>query len=478
MASAKNVVLILMDDFGWRDLGCYGSSFYETPNIDLLAREGMRFTDAYASCPVCSPTRASMLTGKYPARLGVTDWIGGELLEGRLIDAEYTRHLPLEERTLAETMRDNGYATWHIGKWHLGEEGYWPTDFGFEENIGGCHMGCPWHGYFSPWSIPTLKDAEEGTYLPDHLTDEAIRLIRENQSSGKPFFLNLWYYLVHTPLEAPAHLIEKYEKKARALGLDKVEPLVVGEPFATSDKEGKRVVRRVVQSHTVYAAMVQAMDDNIGRLIQALKSEGLWDDTAILFTSDNGGLATAEGSPTSNLPLEEGKGWMYEGGVREPLIVRYPGVTEPDSFCEVPVTSTDFYPTILEIAGIDPLPEQHVDGVSIVPLLGGWPSVDREAIFWHYPHYGNQGGTPGASVRAGDWKLIQFFEDERVELYNLREDVGEKNDLSNILPEVKGRLLELLHRRQREVNAAMPTVNDSYVEKPHRVSRTDPMVTS
>ncbi len=474
MSSGKNILFILMDDFGWRDLGCYGSSFYETPNMDRLARDGMRFTDAYAACPVCSPTRASILTGKYPARIGVTDWIGAHL-EARVIDAPYIDHLPLSEISLAQALGEGGYNTWHVGKWHLGEEGSWPLDHGFDKNIGGCHMGCPWHGYFSPWKIPTLPEAEEGTYLPDHLTDQAIRLIRENQATGKPFFLHMSYYLVHTPIEAPAHLIEKYRKKARALGLDKIDPLVVGEPFPTPDKAGKRVVRRVIQSDPVYAAMVQSMDDNIGRLLAALESEGIADDTVVLFTSDNGGLATAEGSPTSNLPLEEGKGWMYEGGVREPLVVRWPGVTEPDSFCDVPVTSPDFYPTILEIAGLPGRPEQHQDGQSIVPLLRGAEKLDREAIFWHYPHYGNQGGTPGCSIRSGDWKLIEFFEDNRLELYNLREDVGESNDLASALPEKRDQLLAKLHAWQKTVDAKIPEANPDYKPKPHRVSRTDPM---
>jgi arylsulfatase A-like enzyme len=437
----------------------------------------MRFSDAYAACPVCSPTRASILSGKYPARVGVTNFIGGNA-KGKLLDAPYTHYLPLEETSLATALREGGYATWHVGKWHLGEEPYYPDKHGFDVNIGGCHWGHPKKGYFAPWHIETLPEAPDGTYLPDHLTDRAIDLIRGNAAGGhgrKPFFLNMWYYLVHTPVQAPRHLVEKYERKARMLGLDKVDALVEGEPFPCEHKKDKRVVRRTIQSDPAYAAMVQSMDDNIGRLFDTLEAEGLADDTIIVFTSDNGGLATAEGSPTCNAPLEEGKGWMYEGGVREPLIVHWPGVTEPDSFCDVPVTSPDFYPTLLEAAGLPLRPDQHFDGISLVPLLKGGASIDREAIFWHYPHYGNQGGTPGSSVRAGDWKLIQFFEDGRAELYNLREDVGESTNLAAERPDVRDRLLRLLHDWQQSVQAKTPEPNPACDPWPHRISRTDPM---
>ena len=454
-----NFVFILVDDLGWVDLGCYGSSFHETPSLDALAQEGMRFTDAYAACPVCSPTRASILTGKYPATVQVTNYIAG-MAKGKLLSAPYLHYLPLQEKTLASALRDGRYETWHVGKWHLGDEPYWPQHHGFDVNIGGWSAGMP-KSYFSPYQNPMLPDGPEGEYLPDRLTDEAIRLIKS--SDGKPFFLNLWYYLVHIPIQAKPDHLAKYQAKAAALGLDRKNPFEEGEHFPCEHKKDKRVVRRLFQSDAGYAAMVQSLDENIGRLLAALEETGAADNTVVVFTSDNGGLATAEGSPTCNAPLAEGKGWMYEGGTREPLIVRWPGVTRPDSLCNVPVTSPDFYPTFLEIAGLDPRPEQHTDGVSIVPLLAGGGRLNRASIFWHYPHYGNQGGTPGCSVRSGEHKLIAFFEDRHVELYNLREDVSEERDLAKAQPEAARRLNAQLQDWLAKVDAKIPQPNPDYV---------------
>ena len=454
-----NFVFILIDDLGWMDLGCYGSSFYESPNLDKLAREGMRFTDAYAACPVCSPTRASILSGKYPATVQVTNYIAGAA-KGKLLSAPYLHYLPLEEKTLASALKDGGYTTWHVGKWHLGDRPYWPQHQGFDVNVGGWSAGMP-RSYFSPYQNPMLGDGPEGEYLPDRLTDEAIRLIRG--SGGKPFFLNLWYYLVHIPIQAKADYLARYETKAAALGLEGKDPFERGEHFPCEHKKDKRVIRRLFQSDPGYAAMVQSLDENIGRLLAALEEAGVAENTVVVFTSDNGGLATAEGSPTCNAPLAEGKGWMYEGGTREPLIVKWPGVTRPGSMCSVPVTSPDFYPTFLEIAGLEPIPQQHTDGVSIAPLLKGEKALNRDAIFWHYPHYGNQGGTPGCSVRAGDYKLIEFFEDRHVELYNLREDVSEDHNLSGAKPDVTERLRAMLHDWLERVGAKIPQPNPDYV---------------
>jgi arylsulfatase A-like enzyme len=459
-----NFIFILIDDLGWRDLSCYGSEFYETPNLDQLAAEGMTFSDAYAACPVCSPTRASILTGKYPANIGVTDWIDWDKsvhpVRGRLIDAPYVDHFPLEETSLARVLNDEGYHTWHVGKWHLGGEAYYPDKHGFEVNIGGCEWGAPLNGYFSPYDIPGFENGPEGEYLTDRLTDEAILLI-ENQS-GNPFFLNLWYYTVHTPIQAKTEHIARFTAKAKELGLDQIDPFEIGEPFPTEHKQHLNVTRRVVQSDPVYAAMIYALDENVGRLLDALGRTGQAENTVVIFTSDNGGLVTAEGSPTSNAPLADGKGWMYEGGTREPLFVRWPGVVKPGFTCTVPVTSPDFYPTILEMAGLPLRPNQHSDGVSLLPLLNGANSLEREAIYWHYPHYGNQGGTPGSSIRTGDYKLIHFFEGDRLELYNLRADISEEQDLAAEMPALAEKLSTQLASWRQRCEARMPQVNPDY----------------
>ena len=454
-----SILVILLDDMGWRDVSCYGSTFYETPNIDRLAAEGMRFTDAYASCPVCSPTRASLMTGKYPATVGITNFIAGNAW-GRLMGAPYLKALPHDELTIAEALRQAGYRTAHVGKWHLGPKGHWPEDFGFEVNIGGCDFGHPHYGYFSPYRIPTLPDGPEGEYLTDRLTDEAIRFIRG--AGDAPFFLHLAHYAVHVPLQAPAELVAKYEAKARRLGLDPAAALEPGEPMPVLHKKGQRVIRRRVQSDPAYAAMIENLDHNVGRLLAALREAGRERDTLVVFTSDNGGLSTAEGSPTCNAPLSEGKGWMYDGGVREPLLIRWPGVVAPGACCAEPVTTPDFYPTFLEAAGEPPRPEQHCDGVSMLPLLRGAPRLERDAIFWHYPHYSNQGGTPACAVRAGDWKLIEFFEDGRVELYHLREDIGETRNLAAAHPRRARELRERLAAWREAVGAKEPAPNPYY----------------
>jgi len=459
-----NIIFILIDDMGWRDLVSYGSTFYETPNVDILAGSGMRFTDAYAACPVCSPTRASIMSGKYPANVGVTDWIdwGGKIhpCRGKLVDAPYINHLPLEEKSLAGVLKEAGYNTWHIGKWHLGGEKYHPDKHGFELNIGGCHMGSPYKGYFSPYGIETLEDGPEGEYLTDRLTDDAIELIRTRKD--KPFFMNLWYYAVHTPIQPKKEDCEKFREKAKKLGLDKIQALVEGENFPTEHKRRLKVTRRVVQSDPAYAGMIYNLDWNIGRILQVLEQTGQAENTIIIFTSDNGGLATAEGSPTCNFPLNEGKGWMYEGGVREPLIIKWPGVVKSGSICNEPVTSPDFYPTILEMAGLPLLPKQHRDGISMMPLLKGAQTLEKRAIYWHYPHYGNQGGTPGSSIRMGDYKLLEFFEDGRLELYNLREDIGEETNLAGKMPELAKKMHEMLIHWRLSVEAKIPSVNPNF----------------
>lgn len=449
-----NFVFFLVDDLGWRDLGCFGSPFYETPHIDRLARQGVRFTSAYAACPVCSPTRASIMTGKYPARMATTDWFGAPQPDAMgnhptkdkpLLPAPYLDELPLDEITVAEAFRDMGYRTFFAGKWHLGGEGRYPEDQGFEINKGGFERGSP-PSYFSPYRNPRLSDGPDGEYLPERLAQESVAFLE--QVGQNPFLLFLSFYTVHTPLVTREDLVAKYEAKAAHVRHD-------GPEFAP---EGSREARQV-QNHPVYAAMVEAMDAAVGRVLDALDKEGLAQNTAVIFMSDNGGLSTSEGSPTSNVPLRAGKGWLYEGGIRVPMIVKWPGVAAPGSECRHPVTSTDFYPSMLEMAGAPLNPEQHRDAVSFVPLLQKKNLPDDRPLFWHYPHYGNQGGSPGAAVRLGPYKLIEFFEDDRIELYNLSDDIGETHDLAAEMPQYADFMRDMLHTWQLEVGARFPSPN-------------------
>lgn len=450
-----NFVFFLVDDLGWTDIAALGSSFYETPNVDRLVSQGMTFTNAYAACPVCSPTRASIMTGKYPARTGITDYIGAPQPPNwkrntPLLPAQYVDRLSHDETTIPEALKEGGYATFFAGKWHLGPEGWWPENHGFDINKGGIDRGGPYGGkkYFSPYGNPRLEDGPDGEHLPDRLASEAVKFIKENRKN--PFLTYVSFYSVHTPLIARDDLRQKYVEKKKALPPDQQ---IWGE-------EPPRKVR-LVQEHAVYAAMVEAMDAAVGKVLDALDEQGLADNTIVIFMSDNGGLSTSEGSPTSNHPLRAGKGWMYEGGIREPMIIKWPGVTAPGSECNVPVTSTDFYPTMLDMAGLPLRPKQHVDGVSLAPLLDGKP-LDRGPLFWHYPHYGNQGGTPSAAVRDGDWKLIHFFEDHRLELYNLKDDIGEKHNLATEEPQKVKELRQKLIKWLNETGAVMPSVSPRY----------------
>jgi arylsulfatase A-like enzyme len=457
---SPNILFILIDDLGWRDLVCTGSDFYETPHLDQLAARGLRFDNAYAAAPVCSPTRASILSGKYPATVGVTQFIGGHGV-GKLLDVPYHHNLPMSEVSLASALREGGYQTWHVGKWHLGGRHTRPEAHGFEINVGGGEFGMPRKGYTSPHHLPNLEEGPEGEYLTDRLTDEAIRLIKDRDPE-RPFFLNLWHYAVHVPIEAPADLVDKYREKARRLGRDPEADLVEGEYYPVQHKRHERLSRRIRQSDPVYAAMMENLDTNIGRVLAALEESGEAGNTLVIFTSDNGGLSTAEGAPTCNAPLAEGKGWMYEGGNRVPLIIHWPGVTTPGSVCGEPVTSPDFYPTLLAAAGLPGRPEQHVDGVDFSPLLRGDSTFSRGPIFWHYPHYSNQGDTPGSAVVDGDWKLIEYFEDERLELYNLADDVSETHDKSGIEPAIRDRLHGQLKEWRDSVEALIPKPNPNW----------------
>lgn len=462
---ARNVVLIVIDDLGWADLTCYGSSFYETPNLDRLAQRGVRFTDAYAACPVCSPSRASLLTGRYPARVGITNWIPGNPW-GKLMGVPFFDALPTSEVTLAHPLADAGYRTYHVGKWHLGDpsQGHGPRDFGFEVNLGGAHLGHP-PSYFSPYRNPHLADGPEGEYLTDRLTDEALSLIQKHATNAtrvnEPFFMNLCHYAVHTPLQAPADLIEKYQRKAEMLDINPDDALVEGENFPCLHKRDQRVVRRTVQSHPIYAAMIENLDANIGRLLDGLEEYELADDTLVVFTSDNGGLATAESSPTCNAPLREGKGWMTDGGNRVCLIAAGAGVTTPGTSCSSPVTSPDVMPTILDAVGVASPESIESDGRSFWPVLQG-SRLDSQPIFWHYPHYSNQGGSPACAVREGNFKLIEFFEDHHLELYDLSQDPAENRNLAAALPDRTYQLHKMLINWRHRIEAKIPQLNPDY----------------
>jgi len=439
-------VLVVVDDLGWADLGCTGSRFYETPHIDRLAAEGMRFTEAYAAAAVCSPTRAAILTGRYPARLGLTDWIragfqgGGVPADGKnpsgweggvdrkLLTPRNPFWMELDEITIAEVLRREGYATCHVGKWHLGFENARPEAQGFDRNVGGCDLGQP-PSYFDPYEaahgrIPTLAPRRAGEYLTDREADEAVRFLRENRDH--PFYLQLWTYAVHTPLQAKPDRVAGFEAKAKE---------TVGE-----------------QRNAVYAAMVASVDDAVGRVLGALEELGLADRTVVLFTSDNGGLVPC----TSNAPLRAGKGTPYEGGIRVPLVVRWPGRVRGGSTCDVPVHSVDLLPTIVDAAGL-PLPDDRpVDGRSLVPLLCDTGSLEREALFWYFPHYRGGGIRPYGVVRAGEWKLIRWLEGERSELYRLGDDLSESRDLAVQEPE-RARALEALLAAWLSKVGARPT---------------------
>ncbi|HAL73049.1 MAG TPA: sulfatase [Verrucomicrobiales bacterium] len=448
-----NIVFFLVDDLGRQDIGCYGSSFYETPHVDRLAKQGARFTDAYAACPVCSPTRAAVQTGRWPQRTGVTDYIGAALKpelwkrNTKLLPAPYSDRLAHEEVTMAEMLKSAGYATFFAGKWHLGPEGWWPENQGYDHNLGGVDKGGPYGRgkYFVPYDNPRIPDGPPGEHLPDRLATETGKFMEANRD--KPFFAFFSFYSVHTPLQSRPDLEKKYQEKRRRLGLE-----------ARWGREDSREVR-LVQEHAVYAGMVEAMDLAVGKVLAKLDELGLAENTLVIFTSDNGGLSTSEGSPTSNLPLRGGKGWMYEGGIREPLVIRWPAVLKAGTVIETPVCSPDYFATALEVA--QGKTAAQVDGVSLLPLLKG-DSLPERALYWHYPHYGNQGGAPGAAIRMGDWKLIEWYEDGRRELFNLREDLGEQKDLALSNPDQVNVLAAKLEAWRKDVGALMPTPNPSY----------------
>jgi arylsulfatase A-like enzyme len=432
-----NIVLILADDLGWRDLGCTGSTFYNTPAIDRLASQGMRFTQAYAACNVCSPTRASLMTGKYPARLHTTNFFGGNR-RGALLPPDYRQYLPADEVTIAAALRQHGYRTAIAGKWHLGGKGSLPQDRGFDVVIG-LNTG--------PGGGPA-----DDPHFASMLSTKAAEFIE--QCRDRPFFLYLPLHSVHVPLRTRPELRRDYQAKAAA------------RPPAPGPREvplGDHKAR-AVQDHPTYAGMIQEMDQAVDRVLRKIDERKLADRTVVVFLSDNGGLCTAEGSPTSNLPLRAGKGWNYEGGLRVPLIVRLPGRVQAATTCDVPVISNDLYPTLLALAGLPMPAEQRADGVSLAPLLERTGTIAQRPLFWHYPHYSNQGGRPSGAVRQGNYKLIESFEDQRVELYDLAADPGECRDLAGREPKRTTEMKKLLADWRREVDAQMPTPNPDPVE--------------
>ncbi len=460
--SKPNVVFILADDFGCRDLSVEGSEFYETPNLDRIAKEGVRFVNGYATCQVCSPSRASIMTGKYPARLHITDYIGAPSgtdwkRNGKILPAEYLRNLPHEETTLAEAMRAGGYRTFFAGKWHLGSEGSHPDDHGFDVNIGGHFRGSPPNGFFAPFKNPEMTDGNPGESLPIRLANETAKFI--NTKDDKPFFAYLSFYSVHAPIQTTQGLWQKYRDKAAAMD----EP---AERFLID----RTLPVRQVQDCPIYAGMVESMDSAIGIVLDTLDQHNLADNTIVIFTSDNGGVSSGDAFATSNLPFRGGKGRQWEGGVREPYYIKAPGISP--GICNTPVTGTDFYPTILELAGLPFQPQQHVDGVSLVPLLKGG-TIPKRSLFWHYPHYGNQGGEPSAFVRNGDWKLIHYWEDGHDELYNIVEDVSEQNDLAQSNPDRVASLRTELDAWLVETKAAIPEMDSRFDQKKFDATQAD-----
>lgn len=452
-----NVVFILVDDLGIMDLGITGSRYYETPNIDKLAKEGMIFTQGYAASRVCSPSRASVMTGKFTARHGITDWIGAKTgtawrdvgRHDKLLPAEYVHNLPKEDITLAEAMKQAGYKTFFAGKWHLGKEGSYPKDHGFDINVGGWDKGSPIGGYFSPWKNPKLKNQKDGENLSMRLANETASFIETHKDST--FFAFLSFYAVHGPIQTTNSKWQKYRDKA------------INKGIAESGYAMERVLPiRQQQDNPIYAGLVESMDDAVGVVLNELKKQNIDNETIVVFTSDNGGVASGDSFSTSNLPLRGGKGYQWEGGIREPYFIKVPWLKNKGAENDFPVTGTDFYPTILDLADIDLLPSQHVDGISLKPLLEGKELLVERPLYWHYPHYGNQGGNPSSIIQENGWKLIHYWEDGSEELYKLDSDIGEQNNVIEENESVAIQMSEKLMSWLSDVNANMPSPDPDY----------------
>ena len=441
-----NILFILADDLGIKDLSIEGSTFHATPHIDAIAKGGMRFTNGYSTCQVCSPSRASIMSGQYPARVGITDWIGAATgtnwkRNDRILPPENANGLPAKITTLAEALKSGGYRTFFTGKWHLGGKGSGPEDHGFEINKGGYSSGSPRGGYFSPYQNPALQDGPQGEALPTRLAQETVNFIQ--QDSKKPFFAFLSFYSVHGPIQTSPDLWEKYRKKATAAGLAE-------ERF----KIDRTLPVRQVQDCPIYGGMMEAMDSAVGLVTTHLKQAGLDRNTIIIFTSDNGGVSSGDAYATACLPLRGGKGRQWEGGIRQPYYFVAPGITQPGTTSPQFATGTDFLPTLLDLADLEIQPTQILDGISLVPALKGSPSP--RTLFWHYPHYGNQGGEPCGIVREGDYKFIRYYEDGHEELYHLTKDPGESKDLAAGQPDLVKMLSAKLSAHLKEVGAKIP----------------------
>ncbi|MEM8765684.1 MAG: sulfatase [Bacteroidota bacterium] len=453
---ARNVLFILVDDFGYYDLGFKGSTFYETPNIDALAAESTIFNEGYANSRVCSPSRASIMTGKFTARHGITDWIGAPTgtdwrKKGRfnkLLPPPYVTELAADEITLAEALKDKGYTTFFAGKWHLGGEGSWPEDHGFSYNVGGWDSGSPKGGFYDPYNNPKLKNREAGENLSMRLARETVNFIKKQ--GEQQFFAFLSFYAVHAPIQTTPAKWKKYQEKAISNGLAETG----------YDMEAMLPIRRV-QDNPIYAGLVESMDEAVGYVLGQLKNMGLDDNTMVVFTSDNGGVASGDNYATSNLPLRGGKGYQFEGGIKEPFLIKIPWLKNPIAETDVPVTAADLYPTILDVIDADLRPEQHQDGISLKPVLER-KSLPERSLIWHYPHYGNQGGQPSSMIRKGKWKLIHYYEDGHNELYDLEYDNAEMVDVSNEYQELTNDLINELKDFLDEVNAKYPEKDSLY----------------
>ncbi len=457
-ARKPNILFILIDDYGILDVGIEGSKYYETPNLDALARSGMRFTRGYATCQVCSPSRASIMLGQFPARHGITDWIGAGTGDGfakarrvKVSAAEYTRNLPAADTTLAEALKAGGYKTFFAGKWHLGSKGSWPENHGFDINKGGWDAGSPNGGYFAPWNNPNLPSGPNGECLTLRLAEETKQFITAHKD--QPFLAYLSFYAVHGPVQTTKPLWQKYRDKATK-NPDPKERFLIDRTLPV----------RQVQDHPVYAGLVEMMDTAVGRVLNHLKELGLDDNTIVCFTSDNGGVTSGDNFSTALLPYRGGKGRQWEGGLRVPFYIKAPGVTKPGSTCATPVTGADFYPTLLQLAGLPLKPDQHRDGAGLLPLLKG-KAISERPLYWHYPHYGNQGGEPSSIIQKDDWKLIHYWEDGRNELYFLPDDIGETKDLAAKEPERVKALSAQLMTYLKEVGANLPKPYADYKEE-------------